>query len=595
MSDSTNNADFISMEDFIFGTLATDELRLAEIIKVRSGLAHERYNHPRNPLPEDEVQLDVTAGPTAPVIAAFVHYTTDGLQPSPDRGTTLQLEQLDPTWDTLLWSYLDRFIGFIPRQAEGTIVRYLISGITADGRRLWVGEPRLFSYAVDRYQVPTWMQDACIYHIFMDRFAADADKQLTDPGSLSGFYGGTFNGILNRLDYISALGVNTLWLSPIFPSPSHHGYDWTDLREINPRYGTKADFKALMEELTRRNIRVILDYVPNHNSNEHPYFQAAQTDANSPYRDYYNFTKWPDEYESFFGVKSLPQLNHANPAVRQYLIDCTTYWMTEFGVSGFRLDYALGPSHDFWTDYYTAVKRANPDSVHLGEIVETPATLRSYEGVLDGALDFLWLQSARKLFAYGSMDVAAFEQFLSRHEGYFAGASFSLPTFLDNHDMNRFLWVTRNDPRRLKQAAACQFSLGGPPIIYYGTEVGLSQQRDVRQGSLGILEESRLPMPWGDEQDGDLLSFYQRLIQLRNRSVALRRGDRTPLIAEAATGRLGYLRTAGDEQIAALFNVADKPQAFALPAGKWVDALSGAALPDQLMLDAYGVVLAERR
>src|SRR5262249_17100491 len=150
--------------------------------------------------------------------------------------------------------------------------------------------------------------------------------------------------------------------------------------------------------------------------------------------------------------------------------------------------------------------------------------LRTYEGRLDGLLDFLWLQAIRRFIVFQSISVAEFEQFIAGHTSFFASNNFTLPTFLDNHDMNRFLWIARRDVRRLKLAALCHFTLASPPIIYYGTEVGLSQVRDTRQGKRGVAEESRLPMPWGERQDEDLYVFYRKIIAIRRSSEALKRG-----------------------------------------------------------------------
>jgi glycosidase len=590
------NADQFSMSDFIFGTLATDELRLQQIIAARSGLAHERRNVPRDPQPDQPVQVELTAGPAAPVIAAFIHYTTDGSQPDPDspQTTTQAMTKGETRWDTLLWSYIDTFTTELPPQAADTLVRYQLSGLTTDGTRLWVagdhGARQTFSYSVDARLLPTWVHSAIIYHIFMDRFAATPGSQLADHEDLSKFFGGTLKGVISKLDYLADLGVNTVWLSPIFPSPSHHGYDATDFREINPRIGTKNDLRALIDGLHERGMHLILDFVPNHTSDEHTFFQNARADQQSQYSNYYTFKSWPDDYQTFFGVKTLPQINNEYTAARRYVIDSARYWLDNFDIDGFRLDYAYGPSHDFWTDYYVVVKNTNPESYHFGEIVETPALLRSYEGVMDGALDFLWLQAARKLFAYGASDVGQFEQFLSRHERYFAGANFSLPTFLDNHDINRFLWTARGDVRRLKQAAVCQFTLSAPPIIYYGTEIGLSQRQDTRQ--IG-LEASRTPMIWDEaQQDRDLFGFYQRLIKFRKQISAVKSGARTPIIVEPATGRYGYLRSDHLHKVCVLFNVSAEAQAFDLPDGIWRSILTDETYMGSITLEPYGVFLA---
>ncbi|HRE46722.1 MAG TPA: glycoside hydrolase family 13 protein [Aggregatilineales bacterium] len=599
---STNGMDavFVSMSDFIFGTLATDDLRLASLRQAAAGLLHDQTILPRDPKPQQPLTIHASAGPDAAVNDVFIHYTTDGSLPEIGGGTTRTVAAMraGTTWDTFLWGYVRHYSGEIPGQPEGTILRYRLSGVTADGQRLWAQDSMkrgVFSVAVDRYRVPAWVQDAVIYHIFVDRFAPSYGREFASPQKLDGFFGGTLRGITEHLDYLADLGVNTLWLSPLMPSPSHHGYDSTNFRGIEPRYGTKSDLKALISEIHRRGMRILLDFVPNHTSNTHPFFESALANPESPYASYYTFTNHPDEYDTFFGVKTLPKLNNDSPAARRYVIESAVYWLEEFGIDGFRLDHAQGPSHDFWTDYYTAVKKANPDSLHFGEIVEPPTTLLSYEGVLDGVLDFNALQMIRRLFAYGSLDAAGFEQFQAAHENFFTGKNFSRFSFLDNHDMNRFLWAAQGDTRRLKQAAVCQFTLGATPIVYYGTEVGLSQQRDIRQGDFGILEESRLPMIWdATKRDNDLLAFYKMLIGLRKKSTALRMGTRSAFCVDPATGRYGFLRRGGSETILVAFNVSDEPQVIDLPSVTWVDAFSEAQVSRRATIEPRGFLLAKQ-
>src|SRR5262249_34166517 len=148
-------------------------------------------------------------------------------------------------------------------------------------------------------------------------------------------------------------------------------------------------------------------------------------------------------------------------------------------------------------------------------------------------------------------DVERFDDWLTRHAAYLRDRNFVLPTFLDNHDMNRFLWVTRGDTRRLKLAALLQFTLPAPPIIYYGTEVGLCQLRDVRQGTRGILEESRLPMRWAN-QNTELLAYYQKLIAIRRRIAPNLRGPRQTLLADKNTGVYCYSYSSTPEVIVIL-------------------------------------------
>ena len=170
----------------------------------------------------------------------------------------------------------------------------------------------------------------------------------------------------------------------------------------------------------------------------------------------------------------------------------------------------------------------------FGEITDTPAVMRSFAGRMDGALDFHLLELLRGFFAFRSIPASQFDRALHDHYAYF-GSVLVLPSFLDNHDMNRFLWSVGGDTRRLKLAALCQFTLPQPPIVYYGTEVGLSQRQAV-----GRLEEARLPMPPEEEIDRDLLQFYRGLIALRRQSSAVWSLPRQTVLVDDARGLYAY-------------------------------------------------------
>jgi glycosidase len=251
--------------------------------------------------------------------------------------------------------------------------------------------------------------------------------------------------------------------------------------------------------------------VCNHISDQHPIFQEALTHPHSPYRDWFTFDDSAVGYRSFFGTRTMPQINTEHPAARQWLIDIARYWLRDFDVDGYRLDYANGPGPGFWSDFRAACRAEKPDCFCFGEIVDQPSALLPYIGRLDGCLDFHMGEAIRKTYAYGVWSEADFERFLVRHDDYFSReGDFIRPTFIDNHDMDRFLFAARGDQKALRRAAAAQMRLPGPPIIYYGTEVGLNQRWSKEDG-FG-LEVSREPMIWGSGQDRDLLSYYQSLI-----------------------------------------------------------------------------------
>jgi glycosidase len=617
-------------QDFVFGTLASDELRMAHLRAARAGIAHEHHIEPPDPRPGEPVTVRVSLGPAVAANRLACYYTTNGADPQGHHGVATigaaaELERMGVSWDTLLWGYVAEWAGFIPPQPAGTLVRYRLEawsdhgeesywaseiagvtrgarpeGVTAQDEQLFAvpGQEPLwpirragsYAYHVDAEQVPEWLRDAVIYHVFVDRFATIGGQPFAAPPTPGGFYGGTLRGVIERLEYIAELGATCIWLSPLFPSPSHHGYDATDYASVEPRLGSAADLRELIDAAHARGIRILLDYVVNHVSNQHPAFVRAHADQDSPEASWFTFTRWPDEYLSFFGVPELPQIDGDAPPARDYMIEHARGWLAQ-GVDGFRLDYANGPSHAFWSQFRAATRAAHPDSVTIGEVVETPALQRTYQGRLDGCLDFLLLQALRQFFAFDALAPAEFDAFVNRHLAFFP-SDFTLPSFLDNHDMNRFLWVVRGDTRRLKLAALCQFTLPHAPIVYYGTEVGLSQARDVRyaDGS-GHPEESRLPMLWGAAQDQDLLDFYRRLVAARRASPRLWRGRRSTLAADDRTGVYVYSCADGEREAIVALNHGGDPQRVRLPGSAYTLAV---ATDDAVAFDADMLALPPR-
>jgi cyclomaltodextrinase / maltogenic alpha-amylase / neopullulanase len=553
------------MEDFIFGTFSTNESRIAHVLKIHGGVTHAQVRVPRDPQPGQAVQIHLSLGPTHPQDRAWIYWTNDGSDPVGENGAAANgfatpLHPVSSEWDILGWGYVRHFWGEIPGQETGTIVRYRVAA-GGSGEEVFADDGAYYGYYVDNDPPPAWTRDAVIYQVFADRFFSSAPDfpKVEDKPSLKG--NGTLRGITEKLDYLADLGINCLWLTPVFSSPSYHGYDATSFFDINPRLGTKDDFKELIDEAHARGIRLLMDFVPNHWSNQHPSFVEAQKDANGECAKWYTFEQWPHKYKSFFNVRTLPQINLRYAPARQHILDAAKYWL-EFGVDGYRVDYCVGPTPDFYADFRRVTRTTNPESWTFGEAVDPPDSQIVFEGGMDGTLDFMLLEAMRKTFAFGSWDASKFSDFLDRHESYFP-ATFSRPSFLDNHDMNRFLWVAHNDIRKLKLAALCQFTLIGPPVIYYGTEVGLSQHRDVMQNGRAIHEETRLPMIWGEGQNQDVFAFYKSLIQLRASHEALRRGTRQNIFADEKT--LTYRRTDEQESLITALNLSAQEQTIELP------------------------------
>jgi glycosidase len=571
------------VEEFIFGTYATDDLKLVHHRAARSGLQHRHALKPQDPQPGETVTLTVRVGPDLPADHVACYYTLDDSQPQGTRGVAtnghvLALDPVGMTWDTLIWGYVAEWQGTLPAQSAGTVVRYRLGAWSGDGPESFAdwpdvqaraeqaaaaffrGEPlpplnpprsrgggreddrareggadtplllaggvgggrpaHTFAYSVDRFRLPAWARQAVIYQIFVDRFYPGQGRDWTQTEDLLGFCGGTLWGVAEKMDYVADLGATCIWLSPIFVSPSHHGYDATDLTHVEPRLGGDEALRAVVSEAHRRGIRVLLDYACNHVSQYHPRFVEAKASPASPYRDWFTFDDSEIGYRTFFGVANMPQVNVANPAARQWLIDVARHWLRKFDVDGYRLDYANGPGPDFWTDFWTACKAVKPDCFCFGEIVDAPDALRAYAGRLDGCLDFHGGDALRRTFALGRWTEADLARFLARHYRFFSFNSaqdrpddFLMPTFIDNHDVDRFLFLAGGDKEALRRAAAAQMKLPGPPIIYYGTEVGLNQAVSIQDGQ--GMHINRVPMIWDNEQDHDLLAFYKHLIRER--------------------------------------------------------------------------------
>jgi glycosidase len=561
------------MEEFVFGTLATPAKRHQAELERRAGISHRNRLDPPAPRGGDR--------PIVRVIANIPHAITriicTVLEPEPH---TLPLHPVRTTWQLVEWQYAQEWQATLPAWPDGTLVRYTITADLADGSRISADHATApFAFHVGDPDPPAWSREAVIYQIFPDRFDPGAENGWPVSADLNAIHGGTLAGITRRLDWLADLGINCLWLNPFFPDDTHHGYHATDYRAVNPRLGTLADLRTLVDGAHQRGMHLILDFVANHWGSGHPTFQDAQQNPASPYRDWYHWQQWPDDYDTFFGVRELPRLNLDHPAARDHLLEAARFW-AEFGFDGFRLDYAVGPPHAFWAAFRHAVRQVRPDGWIFGEVVEDPDSQLSYRGCFDGCLDFLLTQGLRRTFATGSLNLADFDQFLTLHEAYFP-ADFSRPSFLDNHDMDRFLWLAGGDVRRLKLAALCQMTLAGPPILYYGTEVGLSQGLPIHHPQSQGMAEARRPMVWGAQQDSALHAWFRDLIRLRRQHPVFWRGKRRTVHLDAPTQTWAYLCADDHEQLLVAFNLSPAPQQFrAADRTLTLPPVSGAVIAD---------------
>ncbi len=377
----------------------------------------------------------------------------------------------------------------------------------------------------------SWFKDSIIYQILIDRFAG---FKKTNNWNKPQFLGGNLKGITEKLPYLKELGINTIWITPFYKCSEYHGYHITDFFEVDQHFGTIDDLKELIDLAHKMNIKLIADFVGNHCSSIHPFFIDAQSNKNSEFKDWFYFKKWPDYYLCFLSIRQLPKINLKNVDARNHIIGAAKYWLS-LGFDGFRLDHVIGPSHKFWKEFRKEIKTLYPDAILIGEawimgikfdelktinvknkylkwlLGSNPdSLLKEYYKELDGVLDFKFQEDIKNYVAYEKLSKNMFFKNIKNHFSKYPKDYF-LPTFLDNHDMNRFLFECNNNKNILMRAAEIQFSINQPVIIYYGTETGINQEKsiwDIRQyGDL----QARMPMNWG-KIDMGLYNFYKNLI-----------------------------------------------------------------------------------
>lgn len=535
--------------DFFFsGHLSYGERRRRAAL--RDGLAHGSRIAPHDPLPGKPVALCFSANGNLPIDRVAVYYTTNQEEPQGVRGLSstsmvVLAEPGETFYDASMDMPVRRWYAEIPAQPDGTLVRYRADAwSTSDPGVRWLAdnvEPvsappehgRIFAFGVDRFQPPRWLDDAVLYQIFVDRFNTGAgEPPLRDPGSIAAPFGGTLRGVLEKLDYVQALGCNCIWLTPVCESPTYHGYNPSDYYQVAARLGTNETLKELIAEAHRRGMRMVLDFVANHTSNEHWLFREALANPASTAGRFYSIgPEWPEGYACYAHVRGMPELATEHAEVQRYLISAALHWLDDFGADGLRLDYVPGPPHAFWAAFQRGVKQRFPDALTLGEITAPLSEIATYAGRMDAFMDFSLAEVMRNVFARRTVPLASLLDYLDARVEELP-PEMSRATLLDNHDMHRFLWLADGDTRRLKLGAVCQMTLEGAPIVYYGTEVGVSQHEDAGRENA----YARAAMIWDDRQDTDLLAFYRRVIALRHAHPALRRGRRRRLDVTVTAG-----------------------------------------------------------
>ena len=354
--------------------------------------------------------------------------------------------------------------------------------------------PYIFPCNVHRH-IP-WTDTTVMYQIFPERFANGMGEKpyITAPWDATPtprmYLGGDLPGVTQHLDYLSDLGVNCLYFTPIHPSPTNHKYSIVDYYDVDTGFGGQAAFRKLVQAAHARGMRVLLDGVFNHCSEYHPFFEDVKRCGKaSPYYDFFLIdgdfpSREKGNYRTFGFSRDMPKLNTGNPAVIDYFCGVGAWWIREFGIDGWRLDVMDEISDDFLRAFRKAVKAANPDALILGEAWHDPrAWLAGDE--LDGVMNYGLTKALIDYLVDGALTARQAASRLTRL--FFRTTSISarmMMNLLDSHDTDRFLTLLRGDRQRLKLALCLLFFCPGMPCVYYGDEIGMTggYDPDCRKG-----------------------------------------------------------------------------------------------------------------
>jgi glycosidase len=396
-----------------------------------------------------------------------------------------------------------------------------------------------------------WRNGSVVYQVLVDRFAPSANlaakKHLYPaPKILKAwgeeakrgvyskeagvwtheieFWGGDLASLTGKLDYISGLGVDVLYLNPIHLAFTNHKYDSVDFQKVSPEYGSRQDVKVLAANLKKRNMKLVLDGVFNHLGRNSPIFKEALANPKSPYRNWFYFG---DQYQwgvrSWYNVENLPELNLENKAVRDYLFtkpDSVVRSYLRDGVDGWRLDVAVDIGFKYLAELTKAAHLEKPGSLTVGEIANYP---KEWFGPVDAIMNFTMREIIIR-FARGELNANQTSRMIHTivDEG---GIENILKSWLllDNHDIERIATFLPDTTQR-KLAQVLQFTLPGSPNLYYGSEVGMTGAGD---------PEMRSPMRWDlVEKQEPTLAWTKQLIQLRKQHRALRVGNLRAIATE---------------------------------------------------------------
>lgn len=445
---------------------------------------------------------------------------------------------------------------------------------------------------------PEWVKHAIFYQIFPERFD-NGDPSNDPPGAVpwnskptrENFFGGDLKGILDKLNYLQDLGVNALYLNPIFLADTNHKYDTADYYQIDPAFGDLELFRELVEESHKRHIRVVLDAVFNHCGYQfQPFADLRVNGPESAYKDWFLVRQFPIQtsppsYQTCGGTWYLPKLNVGNPAVDKFLLDVGCYWIKECDIDGWRLDVPWKVPLTFWRKFRKAVKDIKPDVYIVGEAWRWPDEW--LDGTTcDGVMNYTLRDHVLDYCVYDHMDAEDFHYELERLLGIEKSSAYFQLNLLGGHDTPRIRTLCKQHINRQKLALIFLFTFPGSPMIYYGDEIGMEGEND---------PDCRRAMIWDREKwNRELSALYRQLIRIRREQEALQIGRYSKLMT--FNGVYSYLRYSGKEQVIVILNPREEQSDLVIPIedsiqSDWEDLLTGRKFKQsgsRLYLDTIG-------
>ncbi|MCF1676042.1 glycoside hydrolase family 13 protein [Tetragenococcus halophilus] len=424
--------------------------------------------------------------------------------------------------------------GFVLTSEDHVQVFYGDQGLFPLSKNV-LGSPNLYFrlpyfHEIDRFKALKWAEETVWYQIFPERFA-NGDKSNDPKGALrwgskvpgrQDYFGGDLQGVIDHLDYVKELGINGIYLCPIFKAYSNHKYDTIDYRKIDPDFGDEKVFKNLVEECHKRGIKVMLDAVFNHMGDQSPQWQDVLAKGkDSKYAAWFHINEFPASYkesddfeeahqltyDTFAFTPHMPKLNTANSEVQEYLLDTAKYWIENFDIDAWRLDVANEVDHAFWKKFRKVCDETKEDFYILGEIWHSAQKWLEgdeFHAVMNYAYtDAIMGYFVKKQFSLKEM-VSAINQQLMLYRDQTNQVQFNV---LDSHDTPRLLTQAQEDKELMKQVLVFTYLQPGVPCLYYGDEIGMTGGADPLCRKCMVWKE--------DEQDQELFQFVKKLIALR--------------------------------------------------------------------------------